>query len=91
MRQVPIDKGQPRSEDHKEGVDTHERVTVLEVRVELHKEKVRGDFTGASGVHLNVTRSQERQDGEVCVRGSSHHTSVPDHLDGELTSYLWGC
>ena len=51
MRQVPIDKGQPRSEGHKEGVDTHEQVTVLDVRVELHKEKVRGDFTGASVCH----------------------------------------
>lgn len=51
MRQLPVDNGQPRSEDHKEGVDTHEQVTVLEVRVELHKEKVRGDFTGASECH----------------------------------------
>lgn len=51
MRKVPIDKGQPRSEDHKEGADTHEQATVLETRVELHKEKVGGGFTGASECH----------------------------------------
>lgn len=51
MRKVPIDKGQTRSEDHKEGADTHEQVTVLETRVELYKEKVGGDFTGASECH----------------------------------------
>ena len=49
MGEAPVEQARPSSGDPKEGVKTHGEVTILGVRLELHKEKTRGDLTGAFG------------------------------------------